>query len=136
MQPVEESAVMEPVQEVPVMQPAEYEVDEGNEDTMPRADDDSQSFLNPVSEEDTLNSHEDEGRDQKNDNGETEDHIGDIEHEKFDQELNGTPEALEVEIEYGMGVFIDYIVFDDQRVVENPMKYYNGGPLELQSGGQ
>src|SRR5215204_3372385 len=100
MQPVEESAVMEPIQEAPVMQPGEDEVDEGNEDTMPRADDDSQSFLNPISEENTLNSHEDEGRDQKKDNGETEDHIDDIEHEKFGQELNGTPEALEVETEY------------------------------------
>ena len=109
--PVEESVVMEPVQEAPVMQPAEDEVDEGYEDAMPRADDESQSFLNPVSEDDTSNSHEDDGRDQKKGNGETEDHVGDAEHEKLGQDLNGTPEALEIETEYiGTGVFVDYIV--------------------------
>ena len=36
---------------------------------------------------------------------------------------------------YGLGVFVDYIVSDDLRVVENPMRYYNGGTLELHRGG-
>jgi hypothetical protein len=52
MQPVKESIVMEPVQQALVMQPAEDKLDEGDEEVMYRPDD-SQSFLNPVSEEDT-----------------------------------------------------------------------------------
>jgi hypothetical protein len=133
--PVEESVVREPVQEVPIMQPVENELDEEDGNIMFRADD-SQGFLNPVSEEDTLNSPEEGERGQDEANGETQEQIADTEHEKFEQELNSTPEAVEVETGYiGMGVFVDYIVSDDLRVVENPMRYYNGGTLELQRGG-
>jgi hypothetical protein len=133
--PVEESVVREPVQEVPIMQPVENELDEEDGNIMFRADD-SQGFLNPVSEEDTLNSPEEGERGQDEANGETQEQIADTEHEKFEQELNGTPEAVEVKTGYiGMGVFVDYIVSDDLRVVENPMRYYNGGTLELQRGG-
>jgi hypothetical protein len=135
MQPVKESIVMEPVQQALVMQPAEDKLDEGDEEVMYRPDD-SQSFLNPVSEEDTSNSYEDKGRDQEEENGESEEHTDGAAHEKFEQELNGTPEAIEVETEHtGMGIFVDYIVFDDRQVVENPMRYYNNGLLELQRGG-
>jgi hypothetical protein len=135
MQPAEEISVMEPVQNDPITQPGENELDEEDEDIMFRADD-SQGFLNPVSEEDTLNSPEEGERGQEEANGETEGQIADTDHEKFKQELNGTPEAVEVETGYiGMGVFVDYIVSDDLRVVENPMRYYNSGTLELQRGG-
>ena len=61
---------MEPVQDVPIMQPGENELDEEDEDIMFRADD-SQGFLNPVSEEDTLNSPEEGERGQDEANGET-----------------------------------------------------------------
>jgi hypothetical protein len=135
MLPPEESSVMEPVQEVPNMQPLQNEPDEEDEDRMFRADD-TQGYLNPVSEEDTMNSPVEGERGQEEVNGETEEQIGDTEHEMFEQELNGTPEAVEVETEYnGLGVFVDYIVSDDLRVVENPMRYYNGGTLELHRGG-
>ena len=87
---VEESVVMEPVQNDPIMQPVENELDEEDEDIMFRADD-SQGFLNPVSEEDTLNSPEEDERGQEEANGETEEQRHDREHEKFEQELNGTP---------------------------------------------
>jgi len=135
MQPVQESAVMKPVQEDPITHPVENELDEEDEDFMFRADD-SQGFLNPVSEKDTLNSPEEDERGQEEANGETEEQIGDTEHEKFEQELNGTPEAVKVETGYiGMDVFVDYIVSDDLRVVENPMRYYKSGTLELHRGG-
>jgi hypothetical protein len=135
MQPVQESAVMKPVQEDPITHPVENELDEEDEDIMFRADD-SQGFLNPVSEKDTLNSREEDERGQEEANVETEEQIGDTEHERFEQELKGTPEAVEVETGYiGMDVFVDYIVSDDLRVVENPMRYYNSGTLELHRGG-
>ncbi|CAN5559043.1 hypothetical protein BH18THE2_BH18THE2_18080 [soil metagenome] len=135
MQPVEESTVMEPVQEDPIAQPVENELDEEGEDIIFSVDD-SQGYLNPVSEEDTLNSPDEDERGQEEANGETEEQVGDTEHEKFEQELNGTPEAVEVETgNIGMGVFVDYIVSDDLRVVENPMRYYNGGTLDLHKGG-
>jgi hypothetical protein len=83
-----------------------------------------------------LNSPEEGEHGQDEANGETQEQIADTEHEKFEQELNSTPEAVEVETGYiGMGVFVDYIVSDDLRVVENPMRYYNGGTLELQRAG-
>ena len=137
MQPVvEESTIMEPVQEDPVMQPVENELDEEGEENIIFSADDSQGYLNPVSEEDTLNSPDGDERGQEEANGETEEQTGETEHEKFEQELNGTPEAVEVETGYiGMGVFVDYIVSDDLRVVENPMRYYNSGTLELHRGG-
>ena len=85
---------MEPVQNDPIT-PGENELDEEDEDIMFRADD-SQGFLNPVSEEDTLNGPEEGERGQEEANGETEGQIDDTDHEKFEQELNGTPEAVEV----------------------------------------
>ena len=74
MQPVEEITVMESVQNDPITPPGENELDEEDEDIMFRADD-SQGFLNPVSEEDTLNSPEEGERGQEEANGETEEQI-------------------------------------------------------------
>lgn len=108
------------------MQSGEGKLNEGDGELLYRADS-SQSFLNSVSEEDTPNSYEDDGRDQEEENAAS--------HETFEQELNEAPKAVKVETEYtGMRIFLDYILFDDQRVVENPIRYYNNGLLELQRG--
>jgi hypothetical protein len=67
------------------------------------------------------------------------DHADDPAHDRFEQELQGTPEDLEVETgNKGMGIAVDYVIFfsDEQtRVLENPDKQYNGGPLLLQREG-
>jgi hypothetical protein len=131
MEPVEETTVMEPVQETTVMEPTQNELDEG----MPEVET-SPNFLNPASEEDTYNRYEDVGRAQDNDVVETEEYSGDAAYEKYEQELKGTPGAVEVETEYnGMEIFVDYVVFDGQQVVKNPNGDYNGGLLELRRGG-
>lgn len=136
MQPAEETTIMEPVEETTIMEPVDDELEGDEEDTF-RVDD-SQNYLNPVSEEDTPITHEDDERDQEEDSEETEEHIDDGAHEKFEQALGGIPEEVEVETESrGMGIFVDFIIFGDQqnRMIENPSRYYNGGPLELQRGG-
>ena len=131
MRPVENSIVMEPVQETTVMEPMQNEVDEGMSEV-----ETSPNFLNPASEEDTSNRYEDDGRAQDNDVVETEEYSGDAAYEKYEQELKGTPGAVEVETEYnGMEIFVDYVVFDGQQVVKNPNGDYNGGLLELRRGG-
>ena len=131
MRPVENSIVMEPVQDTTVMEPMQNEVDEGMSEV-----ETSPNFLNPASEEDTSNRYEDDGRAQDNDVVETEEYSGDAAYEKYEQELKGTPGAVEVETEYnGMEIFVDYVVFDGQQVVKNPNGDYNGGLLELRRGG-
>ena len=109
MEPVEETTVMEPVQETTVMEPVQNELDEGmsNVETSP-------NFLNPASEEDTSSRYQDVGRVQGNDATETEEYSGDTEYDKYEQELRGTPEAVEVETESnGMEIFVDYVIFDE-----------------------
>jgi len=131
MEPVQETTVMEPVQETTVMEPMQNEVDEGMSEV-----ETSPNFLNPASEEDTSNRYEDDGRAQDNDVVETEEYSGDAAYEKYEQELKGTPGAVEVETESnGMEIFVDYVVFDGQQVVKNPNGDYNGGLLELRRGG-
>ena len=131
MEPVQETTVMEPVQETTVMEPMQNEVDEGMSEV-----ETSPNFLNPASEEDTSNRYEDVGRAQDNDVVETEEYSGDAAYEKYEQELKGTPGAVEVETESnGMEIFVDYVVFDGQQVVKNPNGDYNGGLLELRRGG-
>jgi len=131
MEPVQETTVMEPVQETTVMEPVQNEVDEGMSEV-----ETSPNFLNPASEEDTSNRYEDDGRAQDNDVVETEEYSGDAAYEKYEQELKGTPGAVEVETESnGMEIFVDYVVFDGQQVVKNPNGDYNGGLLELRRGG-
>jgi hypothetical protein len=131
MEPVQETTVMEPVQETTVMEPMQNEVDKGMSEV-----ETSPNFLNPASEEDTSNRYEDDGRAQDNDVVETEEYSGDAAYEKYEQELKGTPGAVEVETESnGMEIFVDYVVFDGQQVVKNPNRDYNGGLLELRRGG-
>ena len=131
MEPVQETTVMEPVQDTTVMEPMQNEVDEGMSEV-----ETSPNFLNPASEEDTSNRYEDDGRAQDNDVVETEEYSGDAAYEKYEQELKGTPGAVEVETESnGMEIFVDYVVFDGQQVVKNPNGDYNGGLLELRRGG-
>jgi hypothetical protein len=66
----------------------------------------------------------------------TEEHANDVTYDRFEQELKGIPEAVKVETESnGLEIFVDYIVFNYQRVVKNPNGDYNGGLLELRSGG-
>jgi len=131
MRPVENSIVMEPVEETTVMEPMQNELDEGMSEV-----ETSPNFLNPASEEDTSNRYEDVGRAQDYDVVETEEYSGDAAYEKYEQELKGTPGAVEVETEYnGMEIFVDYVVFDGQQVVKNPNGDYNGGLLELRRGG-
>lgn len=128
MRPVENSIVMEPVEETTVMEPMQNEQDEGMSEV-----ETSPNFLNPASEEDTSNRYEDVGRAQDNDVVETEEYSGDAAYEKYEQELKGTPGAVEVETESnGMEIFVDYVVFDGQQVVKNPNGDYNGGLLELE----
>jgi hypothetical protein len=131
MRPVENSIVMEPVKETTVMEPIQNELDEGMSEV-----ETSPNFLNPAYEEDTSNRYEDVGRAQDYDVVETEEYSGDAAYEKYEQELKGTPGAVEVETEYnGMEIFVDYVVFDGQQVVKNPNGDYNGGLLELRRGG-
>ncbi len=131
MRPVENSIVMEQVQETTVMEPMQNELDEGMSGV-----ETSPNFLNPASEEDTSNRYEDVERPQDNDVVETEEYSGDAAYEKYEQELKGTPGAVEVETEYnGMEIFVDYVVFDGQQAVKNPNGDYNGGLLELRRGG-
>ena len=131
MEPVEETTVMEPVEETTVMEPMQNELDEGMSEV-----ETSPNFLNPAYEEDTSNRYEDVGRAQDYDVVETEEYSGDAAYEKYEQELKGTPGAVEVETEYnGMEIFVDYVVFDGQQVVKNPNGDYNGGLLELRRGG-
>jgi hypothetical protein len=66
----------------------------------------------------------------------TEEHANDVTYDRFEQELKGIPEAVKVETESnGLEIFVDYIVFNYQRVVKNPNGDYNGGLLELRSRG-
>jgi hypothetical protein len=67
---------------------------------------------------------------------ETKEYASDTAYDEFEQELKGIPEAVEVETESnGMEIFVDYIVFDDQRVVKKSNGDYNGGHLEVRRGG-
>jgi hypothetical protein len=130
IQPVsEETIVMEPV----IMQP--YNVQGLLEE------EESQRVMDPLTAEE---SHYDDSSDQEEQQHEDyeeeiSDHADDPIHEMFEQELHGTPEDLEVETENkGMGIAVDYVVFTDKeqtRIVENPDKQYNGGPLSLQREG-
>jgi hypothetical protein len=132
MEPVQETTVMEPVQETTVMEPVQNELDEvvSNVEADPNS-------LYPASEGDTTSRYLDVGRVQGNGATETEEYAGDTEYDEFEQELRGTPEAVEVETESaGIEIFVDYIIFDDgQRMVKNPNGDYNGGLLELRRGG-
>jgi hypothetical protein len=131
---VEESTVMDPIDEALVMKPMDNILD-GDEDVVFRTGY-KQSSLKPVPAEDESDSAEDDRRDQEEVNSETEEHTGDTAHEKFERELKGTPEVVEVESEsLGVGIRVDYIVFIDKAAVENPHRNYNGGLLELQRGG-
>jgi hypothetical protein len=106
---VQETTVMEPVQETTVME--------------------------PPSEEDISTRYEDVGSLRNNNMVEYEEYSSDTTYDNFEQELNGIPEAVNVETEYnGIEIFVDYIVFDDQRVVKNPNGDYNVGLLELHRG--
>ena len=101
----------------------------------------SQGIMDPVTVEEN---HYDDGSNDNEDHQEDyedkiSDHANDPVHDRFEQELQGTPEDLEVETgNKGMGIAVDYVVFfsDEQtRVIENPDKQYNGGPLSLQREG-
>ena len=129
--PDENSIAMEPVQETTVMEPVRNELDEvmSNAETSP-------NLLDPASEEDTSTRYEDVGSLRDNNMVESEEYSSDAAYDKFEQELKGIPEAVAIETESsGIEIFVDYIVFDDQRVVKNPNGDYNGGLLELQRGG-
>jgi hypothetical protein len=132
MEPVQETTVMGSVQETTVMGSVQNELDEvvSNVDADPNS-------LDPASGEDTSSKYEDVGRVQGNVATETEEYADDTEYDEFEQELSGTPEAVEVETESaGMEIFVDYVISDDgQRVVKNPNGDYNGGLLELRRGG-
>jgi hypothetical protein len=131
MEPVQDTTVMEPVQDTTVMEPVRNGLDEvmSNSETSP-------NLLDPASEEDTSTRYEDVGSFQDNNMVETEEYAGDAAYDKFEQELKGIPEAVAVETESnGLEIFVDYIVFDDQRVVKNPNGDYNGGLLDLRRGG-
>jgi hypothetical protein len=129
IQPVnEEVIVMEPV----IIQPHN---DLGLEEK------ESQGIMEPVTVEEN---HYDDGSNKEEYHHEDyeekiSDHADDPVHDRFEQELHGTPEDLEVETRNkGMGIAVDYVVFfsDEQtRVIENPDKQYNGGPLSLQREG-
>jgi hypothetical protein len=123
----EEAIVMQPV----IAQPYDDQVLEGRE---------SQRVTDTVAVEEThydggnsqAEQHEDYGEEISN-------HANDALHDRFEQELGGTPEDLEVETKNkGMGIAVDYVVFfgnEQTRVIENPDKLYYGGPLLLQRGG-
>jgi hypothetical protein len=131
MEPVQGTTVMEPVQGTTVMEPVRNEIEEimSNAETSP-------NILDPASEEDTSARYEDIRSFRHDNMVETEEYLSDTAYDKFEQELKGIPEAVKVETESnGMEVFVDYIVFDDQRVVKNPNGYYNGGLLDLRSRG-
>jgi hypothetical protein len=131
MEPVQGTTVMEPVQGTTVMEPVRNELDEvmSNTETSP-------NLLDPTSEEDASTRYEHVGSFRDNTMVETEEYSSDAAYDKFEQEIKGIPEAVEVETESnGMEIFVDYIVFGDQRVVKNPNGDYNGGLLELQRGG-
>jgi hypothetical protein len=129
MQPVSEEVIaMEPV----IMQPHN---DVGLEEK------ESQGAIEPVTVEENHyedGSNQEEGHHDDYDE-KISDHADDPVHDRFEQELRGTPEDLEVETgNKGMGIAVDYVVFfsDEQtRVIENPDKQYNGGPLSLQREG-
>jgi hypothetical protein len=131
MEPVQGTTVMEPVQGTTVMEPVRNEIEEimSNAETSP-------NILDPASEEDTSTRYEDIRSFRHDNMPETGEYSSDTAYDKFEQELKGIPEAVKVETESnGMEVFVDYIVFDDQRVVKNPNGNYNGGLLDLRSGG-
>jgi hypothetical protein len=94
----------------------------------------SQSIIAPAATEENLYDDENDYNEE-----ETKDYMEEPTHEKFEQELHGTPEEVEVETEYiGMGIAVDYVVFSDgkqNRMVENPNKYYNGGQFSIQREG-
>jgi hypothetical protein len=127
-QPVQETTVMEPVQETTVMEPVqETTVMEPVQET---------TVMEPASEEDRSTRYEDIRSFRDNNMADTEEYANDATYDRFEQELRGIPEAMKVETEAnGMDIFVDYIVFDDQRVVKNPNGDYNGGLLELRRGG-
>jgi hypothetical protein len=92
--------------------------------------------MEPASEEDGSTRYEDLRSSRDNNMVDTEEYANDATYDRFEQELKGIPEAVKVETESnGMEIFVDYIVFDDQRVVKNPNGDYNGGLLELRRGG-
>jgi hypothetical protein len=118
MEPVQETTVMEPVQETTVMEPVQ-----------------ETTVMETASEEDRSTRYEDIGSFRDNNMVDTEEYANDATYERFEQELKGIPEAVKVEKELkGMEIFVDYIVFDDQRGVKNPNGDYNGGLLELRRG--
>src|SRR5262245_64289942 len=113
MEPVQETTVMEPVQETTVMEPVqETTVMEPVQET---------TVMEPASEEDRSIRYEDIRSFRDNNMVDTEEFANDATYDRFEQELKGIPEAVKVETESNaMEVFVDYIVFDDQRVVKNP----------------
>jgi hypothetical protein len=124
----QEAIVMEPV----IMQPYNVQRLEENEE--------SQRVMDPVTTEESHYDTSDRDE-QPHDDYEEEisDHADDHTHKMFEQKLHGTPEDLEIETENkGMGIAVDYVVFSDDeqtRILENPDKQYNGGPLTFQRGG-
>ena len=124
----QEAIVMEPV----TMQPYNVQWLEENEE--------SQRVVDPVTTEESHYDTSDRDEQQREDyEEEINDHANDHMHKTFEQELHGTPEDLEIETENkGMGIAVDYVVFyDDEqtRILENPDKQYNGGPLTFQREG-
>jgi hypothetical protein len=136
-QPVQETTVMEPVQETTVMEPVqETTVMEPVQETTVMEPVQETTVMEPASEEDRSTRYEDIRSFRDNNMVDTEEYANDATYDRFEQDLKGIPEAVDVETESnGMGISVDYIVFDDQRVVKNPNGDYNGGLLELRRGG-
>jgi hypothetical protein len=136
MEPVQETTVMEPVQETTVMEPVqETTVMEPVQETTVMEPVQETTVMEPTSEEDRSIRYEDIRGFRDNNIVETEEYADDTTSDRFEQELNGMPEAVRVESEYnGMEIFVDYIVVDDQRVIKNPNGDYNVGLLELHRG--
>jgi hypothetical protein len=130
-QPVGESNSIEPIEaETTIMQPSEK---------VQFKKERSQSVIDPVTVEE--NRHDGDGKNQDEQYGGDDDggQMDNPAQERFEQELHGTPEELEVETGFmGMGISVDYIVISDDeqdRVIENPNRKYNGGLFSLQRGG-
>jgi hypothetical protein len=137
MEPVQETTVMEPVQETTVMEPVqETTVMEPVQETTVTEPVQETTVMGPAYEEDISTGYEDLQSFRDDNMVDTEEYANDATYDRFEQELKGIPEAVKVETEYnGIEIFVDYIVFDDQRVVKNPNGDYNGGLLELRRGG-
>lgn len=136
MEPVKTTSIQPPNEEVIVMEPVimQPHKDLGLEEK------ESYRGIEPVTvEENHFEDKDNQEVDHQDYEERISDHADDPVHDRFEQELQGTREDLEVETgNKGMGIAVDYVVFlDDEgtRVIENPDKQYNGGPLLLQREG-